>query len=185
MGRQTATVALIASLLLETVPCLGRCGSGRIEIMGGDGAKDVVKGGLGGNALGALIRAISGPSRDQKELAEERQQARIAAEIAHRRELEAIRNGEYVESKEWKEDVVVIEGYATSEEEVREAERRVDELEKRLKQLRAEVESAGNRVKVLEEAEVRDIKAEKGIPELEGELEALKKTLEEEKEPAE
>ncbi len=199
IGRQTTAVGLIISLLLSAVPGSGAHDSERNGMS--HGAKGVVKGGLGGAALGALIGAaagdagkgaaigaasgiviggIAGHSKDQKERAEERQQARIAAERAHEREIQAIRKGEYLESEEWNEDVVVIEGYPTVEEEVREAERRADASESRLKELQAEVADAEERGKALEEAEARRVVAEEKIRE----LEALRKTLDEEEESA-
>ena len=77
------------------------------------------------------------------------------------------------------EDLVIIEGYSTTNSEVREAQRRADESERRLKELQARVAKAEARENAIDEAEARRIETEDRIRELEAELEALRKEQEE------
>ena len=115
-----------------------------------------------------------GHTRDRRVREEERQQARMAQERAHQQEILAIRNGEYLES-EVNEYLVIIEGYSTINSEVRVAQRRADESERRLKELQARVAKAEAREKAIEEAEAGRIETEERIRE----LEALRKEQEE------
>ncbi len=154
------------------------------------------KGGLGGAALGALIGAAAGDagkgaavgavsglvlggalghSRDVRENKEMRQQEQIAYERVYRQEVIGIREMDARESMRREEDLAIKEGLNVTRAEVEAAQKRADKVEKRLKELQAEIARAEARNKSLNEAEARQKEADEKIRELEAQLQALKK----------
>ena len=163
------------------------------------GVQGATKGGLGGAVLGALIGAAAGAagkgaaigavsglvlggavghSRDVREREEDRYQERLGQERAYQQEVIVIGERESREAKQRVESLAIQEGYNITPIEVRAAQKRADEAERRLNELQAEVAEAKTRDNSLKEAIEREDEAEAKIRELEAQLKALKKANE-------
>ncbi len=163
------------------------------------GVQGATKGGLGGAVLGALIGAAAGDagkgaaigavsglvlggavghSRDVREREEDRYQERLGQERAYQQEVIVIGERESREAKQRVESLAIQEGYNITPIEVRAAQKRADEAERRLNELQAEVAEAKTRDNSLKEAIEREDEAEAKIRELEAQLKALKKANE-------
>ncbi len=201
INRKTLIFSLIVPILFFTGSSYGARNDRNGPSHGVQGA---AKGGMGGAALGALIGAAAGDagkgaaigavsglvlggamghSRDVRENEEARYQERLGQERAYQQEVIGIRERESRESRQRAEILAIQEGYNITPTEVRAAQKRADEAERRLNKLQAEVANAKTRDNSLKEAIEREEEAEAKIRELKAQLEALKKANEEGESP--
>ncbi len=156
----------------------GGLGGAVLGALIGDAAGDAGKGAAIGAVSGLVLGGAVGHSRDVREREEDRYQERLGQERAYQQEVIVIGERESREAKQRVESLAIQEGYNITPIEVRAAQKRADEAERRLNELQAEVAEAKTRDNSLKEAIEREDEAEAKIRELEAQLKALKKANE-------
>jgi len=140
----------------------------------GSASGNTGSGALIGAASGAAVGALVGLTQEMKERA---QQDRLAQERAYQQEIARRRQEEARRQEQLDEELAIAQGFRITDAELNDAQRRLDETNSRLAELKAEREWALSRKKTLDETEEKVASELAEIARLEAELAALRGDL--------